>query len=226
VSDAPRAEHAGKAMTEASPPPPRDAHARDVASLVSGHEVLAVALAIALAVALVQTLRLWWRRASLTYRLRARASHALDGEERAHRLLRGLGYDVVARQAWQPWSLRVDGVPMRVDLRADYLVERGGRTFVAEVKTGRFAPRIESPATRRQLLEYRFAFDVDGVLLVDVDAARVREIEFALPSSAPRRLSFTWSARRSVVLLALVLVIGAALGAAGAIALSPGASPI
>ena len=33
---------------------------------------------------------------------------------------------------------------------------------VAEVKTGRLAPRIDTPATRRQLLEYRLAFDVDG----------------------------------------------------------------
>ena len=118
----------------------------------------------------------------------------------------------------------MDGAATRVDLRADYLVAKGGRTFVAEVKTGRVAPRIESPATRRQLLEYRFAFDVDGVLLVDVDAESVREIAFALPASAPgaRRLS----AVRAIVLVALVLAVGAALGAAAAMALQRGPSPI
>ena len=49
---------------------------------------------------------------------------------------------------------------------------------MAEVKTGRLAPRLETSATRRQLLEYRVAFDVDGVLLVDVDAGRVHSLEF------------------------------------------------
>ena len=226
MRNAPRGEHARAAATEASQAPRGDAqaHAGDAASLVKGHELLVIALAIAIAAALIQTLRLWWRRASLTRGLRARAAHALDGEERAHGLLVGLGYDVLARQAPSAWSLSVDGAALRVDLRADYLVAKGGRTFVAEVKTGRVAPNIESPATRRQLLEYRFVFDVDGVLLVDVDAARVREIAFALPASSPgaRR----GSALRVVVLVALVLAIGAALGAAAAIALHPGASPI
>ncbi len=186
-------------------------------------EALAVGVAIALAAAVVQTLRLWWRRASLTRRLRARAAHALDGEERAHRLLERRGYDVLARQAWQPWAVRIDGVTLEVDLRADYLVARGGRTFVAEVKTGRVAPRIESPATRRQLLEYRFAFDVDGVLLVDVDAARVREVEFALPYPARAAQG---SGTLTLVAVLVVLAVGVALGAAGVIALGPSLSPI
>jgi hypothetical protein len=57
---------------------------------------------------------------------------------------------------------------------------------VAEVKTGRWAPRLETAATRRQLLEYRFAFDVDGVLLVDADADRVSSIEFGGATAARR----------------------------------------
>ena len=191
---------------------------------MKGHELLVLALAIAIAAALIQTLRLWWRRTSVARRLRARAAHALDGEERAHGLLLGLGYDILARQAPSAWSLRVDGAAMRVDLRADYLVAKGGRTFVAEVKTGRVAPRIESPATRRQLLEYRFAFDVDGVLLVDVDAESVREIAFALPASARGRRRV--DAARVIVLVALVLAVGVALGAAAVMALQRAASPI
>ena len=35
--------------------------------------------------------------------------------------------------------------------------------------------------TRRQLLEYSIAFDVHGVLLVDVEADRVARVEFARP---------------------------------------------
>jgi hypothetical protein len=74
---------------------------------------------------------------------------------------------------------------MAVDVRADYVVGVSGRRYVAEVKTGVFAPRLETAATRRQLLEYRIAFDVDGVLLVDAETERVRLIEFPLPPAAP-----------------------------------------
>jgi hypothetical protein len=39
-------------------------------------------------------------------------------------------------------------------------VRRGGQV-------GKVAPRLQTPVTRRQLLEYRVAFDIDEVLLVD-----------------------------------------------------------
>jgi hypothetical protein len=145
--------------------------------------LLAVAGAVAL-VAIVQTLRLalrgWLRRRRLAS---ARERGAL-GEVRAEALLRRLGYTILGRQVGVTYGLGVDGERVPVDLRADYVVAEGGRRYVAEVKTGVFAPRIETAATRRQLLEYRIAFDVDGVLLVDADAERVRLIEFPLPVGA------------------------------------------
>ena len=62
--------------------------------------------------------------------------------------------------------------------RADYLATRDGSRYVVEVKTGAQAPRIETSATRRQILEYRIAFDVDGVVLVDAEAGSVHEMTF------------------------------------------------
>jgi hypothetical protein len=76
---------------------------------------------------------------------------------------------------------------------------------VAEVKTGQDAPEIAAPATRRQLLEYRCAFGVDGVLLVDAEARKVHAVDFALPVVAA-------SASLRAVLVALFA--GALLGAA------------
>jgi len=109
--------------------------------------------------------------------------------------------------------VHADGAPLTIDLRADYLVSQGRRRFVAEVKTGRWAPRLETAATRRQLLEYRFAFDVDGVLLVDADADRVSSIEFAGATAArgdQSVVSLTWL---------IALVIGALSGALAVAAL-------
>jgi len=145
--------------------------------------ILAVAGAV-IFVAVVQTLRVgvrdWLKRRRFAL---ARERGAL-GEVRAEALLRRLGYTIVGRQVGVTYGLGVDGQRVAVDLRADYVVAEGGRRYVAEVKTGVFAPRIETAATRRQLLEYRIAFDVDGVLLVDADAERVRLVEFPLPVGA------------------------------------------
>jgi len=136
--------------------------------------------ALAILAAFVQTLRLWWRASAPRWRLRAQAARAARGEVRAERLLAELGYEVRARQVACTWTVAVDGAPHEVELRADLIAVRDGLAFVAEVKTGDLAPRIENSATRRQLLEYRCAFDVDGVLLVDAENDSVREIVFPL----------------------------------------------
>ena len=74
-----------------------------------------------------------------------------------------------------------DGIT--VHLRADFLAERRGETFVAEVKAGAESVKVTGRATRRQLLEYLFAFEVDGVLLVDMQAEKVRVVDFPQPRS-------------------------------------------
>jgi hypothetical protein len=145
---------------------------------------LALAGAVAL-LAVVQTFRLAFRSWSARRRLALARERGAAGEQRAEALLRRSGFRILGRQVTARYGLGVDGEHVPVDLRADYLVSARGRRFVAEVKTGTFAPRIETATTRRQLLEYRVAFAVDGVLLVDADEGTVRRVEFPLPS-APR----------------------------------------
>lgn len=170
-------------------------------------ELLLGALAVALAAALVQTARLAFTRWLPRRRVELARAAGADGELRAEPLLRRLGYEVLARQAPGGYDLAVDGEPCAIALRADFLVARGGRRFVAEVKTGRLAPKLETSATRRQLLEYRVAFDVDGVLLVDVDAGRVRALEFPSPDARAPESGVGWLAW---------LALGGALGFAAA----------
>jgi hypothetical protein len=133
--------------------------------------------ALASLVALLQTARLAWGRFARSSSVRARARRAVEGELRAEPILRRAGYEVVERQVRAGWTVYADGEPLEVGVRADLLVTRGGRSYVAEVKTGKLAPRLDHAATRRQLLEYRLVFGVDGVLLVDAEAARVTVVE-------------------------------------------------
>jgi hypothetical protein len=106
-----------------------------------------------------------------------RAVRAIAGERDAQELLASAGYEVLARQVEGSWTIRANGEPKTFGLRADYLVARDRRRFIAEVKTGRLAPSLAHAGTRRQLLEYGAAFDVDGVLLVDADRGTITHVE-------------------------------------------------
>ena len=103
---------------------------------------------------------------------------AQRGESEAEVILAALGYRVAERQARAAWSIVVDGAEVAIEVRADLLVTRRGRTFVAEVKTGAIAPDPTHPPTRRQLLEYSLVFGASEVLLVDVPARAVRSVSF------------------------------------------------
>jgi hypothetical protein len=158
-------------------------------------------------------LRHWTTKTYSSLRHRWLARRALRGEAHAEDLLVDAGYRIVERQAEGKYLVQVDGRATRVVVRADLLVQdQAGRTLVAEVKTGREAPRIENSATRRQLLEYRIAFDVTGVLLVDAETDAVHRVHFPMPAEEPRR--------SPVGTVALAVLFGAALGFAGAISLA------
>lgn len=115
----------------------------------------------------------------------ARSVRAVGGEKGALSLLERGGYAVLDRQVPGSWTVRANGEKVTFGLRADYLVAREGRRYIAEVKTGRLAPRLSHGPTRRQLLEYSAAFDVHGVILVDADAETITHVEvdrFAEPT--------------------------------------------
>lgn len=128
------------------------------------------------ALALIQTARLAWRSTARRWALSRIRARARRGERDAERLLAREGYRVTARQARARVTYRVDGDPRTVEVVADLLVTRAGRTYVAEVKTGARAPDPTHRSTRRQLLEYGHAFEADGVLLVDAEAGRVHRV--------------------------------------------------
>ena len=162
--------------------------------LLSLHPWLLIG-AVLVAIVLVQAARISWRRAATRLRWQQKRTRARAGEEDAERLLSNSGFRVLRRQYRQPWTIAVDGSTEQVELRADLLVEKGSKQYVVEVKTGAIAPNIRTAATRRQLLEYRLAYDVDGALLVDMEKRRIHRIDFFLPKPARfNALTFFWLA--------------------------------
>jgi hypothetical protein len=166
-------------------------------SLLIVGALISVALLVAGALA-GSALSRWWR----GLLARRRAARATRGERDAEGMLARAGWTVEARQVVRTLRFEVDGAPAEASVRCDLLVSRGGRRCVAEVKTGQLAPRLDHAPTRRQLLEYRLAFDVDGVLLVDAGAGSIREVRFPALTARPRRL----------VACALAFALGTAAG--------------
>lgn len=148
------------------------------------------------------------RRWLLRGKKRRRARRARRGELDAEQVLLRAGYRVQAAQLRRPMVVLDDGKPVEMSVVADYLVEKGGRRWVAEVKTGRLAQSLRHAPTRRQLLEYRICYRAAGVLLVDPELERVRRVEFP-------GLDAAHGGRRGWLWLAMALGAGVALGAWG-----------
>lgn len=127
----------------------------------------------------------WWLRGRVRRGNVRRGAIARDAEDAADAVLRAHGYRVEAVQPAVRWTLVVEGREVEVLSRADRLVSRRRRRFVAEIKSGARVSDPALPATRRQLIEYAHAFGVDGVVLVDMGRGRV--VEVAFPARTRRR---------------------------------------
>lgn len=144
-----------------------------------GHLDAAVVGGVVLAVLLVGlVLGRWLAARGRAHDSQRRNRIAQRGEREAESILAASGYEVVDRQVRARFAFLVDGEETEVEVRADLLVRRRGRTLVAEVKTGDAAPDPTYPPTRRQLLEYATVFGADEVLLVDVPARTIRVVSF------------------------------------------------
>ncbi len=139
------------------------------------------------------------------------------GEEQAVALMSRAGYEVVAAQHGGAFAVEADGELWTFSLRADFLVRRrrDGRFFIAEVKTGEFAPRLSHGPTRRQLLEYSLAYRdrACGVLLVAPELGEVTCVRFPAIASLLRPGLLKGS--RWVLLMGGVVIGAAGSAAAG-----------
>ena len=62
-------------------------------------------------------------------------------------------------------------------VKPDFLVEKNGEKFIAEVKTGASA-LIQNRSTRRQILEYSHLNQNKTVLLIDIENKKIKKIDF------------------------------------------------
>jgi len=107
-------------------------------------------------------------------------ARAQRGEKKAEEVLKKNGYHVIGEQVERSAYMDIDGEKVGYEVRADYLLKRGWRRYVAEVKTGNYATSPLQPHTRRQLLEYYLVYHPQAVLLVDGDGEKVYRVTFPI----------------------------------------------
>ena len=115
-------------------------------------------------------------------------------------------------------TYQVDKTVQKAKLITDYIVEKGGKTYIVEVKSGKSAITLSDRNTRRQMLEYDFVIPNDGVILLDMENKKLQLVEFAPRTVKPRMgfykvvllasgvaifLPYWWSKYAAVTLLAL-----------------------
>ena len=99
-------------------------------------------------------------------------------EKEARYFLERKGYEILEEQYEHYHEYKVNGETHKSKLIIDYVVSRKGKTYLVEVKSGEKAISISDKNTRRQILEYYFAIDNDGIFLLDMENEELLNIEF------------------------------------------------
>lgn len=135
----------------------------------------------------------------------ARIKKGLRAEKDAEDFLKNRGYKIEAYQQEFEYLFKADGEEVTVKLRPDYIVKKNGKRYIAEVKCGETASSLCSRDTRRQLMEYYFNLDFDGLFLVDMLGKKIIEIEFE--SRAKREKKALLKVLKGALLVSIIVNI-------------------
>ena len=118
-------------------------------------------------------IRIWWKN-FLFMLLRKRGQ---KGEKISIKLLEQNGYKILDEQIKLNGYFFIDEDFKQFELRPDFLVEKDGVQYIAEIKTGEVA-NPTNRNTRRQLHEYSYYSGQDVVLLVDPIKKSIKRLSF------------------------------------------------
>ena len=117
-----------------------------------------------------------------TRSLKKISERAKLGESEAMKLLQQEGYHIIEEQARMPVKMMIGKERYESFIKADFIVEKNHKRYLAEVKTGKQAnPRL--PNVRRHLFEYQNLFETDGILFIDMNKYDIIEVSFTVPET-------------------------------------------
>jgi len=99
-------------------------------------------------------------------------------EEKGAILLQASGYRILQNQPSKTTRILVDRKVFDRVVRADFLVKKGFKRYIVEVKGGNVVRDPTSGATRRQLFEYYSCFQTPNMLFVDAMKGKIHKVDF------------------------------------------------
>ncbi|WP_439185754.1 hypothetical protein [Carboxylicivirga taeanensis] len=99
-------------------------------------------------------------------------------ELQAKNFLKSKGYTIVDYQSTYAHKYLEDGEVQYADIQPDYIVKKNGKQYIVEVKSGTQAISARNKSTRRQLLEYDYVVENDGVFLLDMENRQLKLVQF------------------------------------------------
>jgi len=114
------------------------------------------------------------------WNLKKRIQKAKKSEYKAIQFIENQGYQVMDLQKESTYTLFIDNKPHMVKVKADMIVKKGNKTYVAEVKTGEKVTSPKYTDTRRQLLEYYMVYRPNGLILVDMERQKLKTVEYSI----------------------------------------------
>lgn len=163
--------------------------------------IIIIALSSALGGAVIGSILFFFAgRALLSLKMKRRVELGQFSQEEAETLLKNKGFKIIDKQKRADIITYIDGKPNLGFVKADLIVEKNGKKYVAEVKAGELVADPLEPMTRRQLLEYKFAYKPYEVLLVNMLDKSIHKIDFEFPSYGEDKIF-------RLILTALVVII-------------------
>jgi len=120
-------------------------------------------------------------------------------ELQAKKFLKSRGYTITDYQNTYAHQYSVNGVLQTAEIQPDYIVKKNGKTYVVEVKSGNTAINVSNRSTRRQLLEYDYVVENDGVFLLDMENRELKLVQFT--SKAEKRSS---KLLKAIIIVAII----------------------
>ena len=140
-------------------------------------------------------------------KLQKQFKRSIKLEKEAQYFLEKKGYKLLEEQYEHYHHYKVNGEDYKSKLIIDYVVSRKGKTYLVEVKSGKKAISISNKNTRRQILEYYFAIENDGVFLLDMENEELLKIEFASKSNEKLRSNYLFIIIIMLIILIIVVVL-------------------
>lgn len=111
-------------------------------------------------------------------RMKKTREQGQSGEKSCEKYLKKHNYKIIEKQPVWEGILEIDNKSYSYSVRPDFLVRKGGKQYILEVKKGKTVSSPLVKEVRRQLLEYLILNEKKSILFFDGTAGTLHKVVF------------------------------------------------